>query len=141
MNKELVELLNLEDNIPDIKKVKLDPNDEWEFSRNNIMQVMSKGNDALDELMSIAKASQHPGAYEMIVGLVKELVNGNKVLMETKRIDQQIKLDEVGANKQTPDQNAQTINNNIFLGTTAAFAKIAEEYKNKIINGEPLDDN
>jgi hypothetical protein len=140
MNKELVELLNLEDKLPDIPKASLNPDEEWDFARQNIMNVIASGNEALKELLEIAKASQHPGAYEMIVGLVKELVNGNKVLLETKRIDQQIKLDDGKAKQPVPDQNAQTINNNMFFGTTAEFAKMIEEQKKKVIDGEIIND-
>jgi hypothetical protein len=141
MNKELVELLNIEDKLPDIPKPDFTSDEEWNFARKNIMDTIANGNEALKELLEIAKAAQHPGAYEMIVGLVKELVNGNKVLLETKRIDQQIKNDiNKGSQPTATDQTAKTINNNMFFGTTAEFAKMIEEQKKKVIDGEIIND-
>jgi len=45
--------------------------DDASFARCNIRNLIEKGNQAMDDLLNVAKASEHPRAYEVAAGLIK----------------------------------------------------------------------
>ena len=102
----------LEEIIPP-REIVLDPNEsDFEFARTNIKITIEKGNDALAELLEIATQSGHPHAYEVLSMHMKNLVEANRQLLETKRADQQIQMTKVKQGQ--PD----VVNQNLFVGTT-----------------------
>ncbi len=56
--------------------------DDTEFARKNIKDLITKGNKAMDELLLVANASEHPRAYEVAAGLIKNLSELNKDLLD-----------------------------------------------------------
>ena len=59
--------------------------DDSEFARKNIRELIAKGNTAIDELLVVAKATDHPRAYEVVSGLIKNISDLNKDLLEIHR--------------------------------------------------------
>lgn len=92
-----------DDNINDIEK-----------ARKNIQNIIEKGDDALDEMMDLAKQSESPRAFEVAANLMKTLLDANKdfVEMSTKK---KYAIEE----KDGPREAAQTnvTNNNLILST------------------------
>ena len=123
MDDKLSEILNIRTVNPDKVAAIAKDTDEWEYARASIMDAIATGNDAMGELLAISKASNHPAAYEVLTALLKEVIAGSKVLMETKRVNQQIEQDAGGG-------GPQTIHNNMFVGSTAELAKILEAKRN-----------
>lgn len=120
MNDKLSEILNIRPvQNPDAATALAKDTDEWEYARASIMDAIAKGNDAMNELLAISKASNHPAAYEVFTALLKEVVAGSKTLLDAKRVKQQI-------DQETDGGGTRTINNNMFVGSTAELAKILE---------------
>lgn len=90
--------------------------EDYDYARANLKDVIDRGNDALDQLVDIADQSQHPRAYEVISTLMNTLVNANKDLLELAKK----KKDITAADKK---EGPQTINNNLIL-TTADLQKM-----------------
>jgi hypothetical protein len=65
--------------------------DDAEFARNNIKELIVKGNKAMDELLLVANASEHPRAYEVAAGLIKNLSDLNKDLLELQKRKKDLK--------------------------------------------------
>lgn len=87
--------------------------DDIETAKQNISEILQKGADSLDELISVAKQSQNPRAYEVVSTLMKTLLDANKefvTMSEKKKF----------AKEDTPTQQATTnvTNNNLILSTT-----------------------
>ncbi len=88
---------------------------DYEFARSNLVSIIEKGSDALDELITVATMSQHPRGYEVVANLIKTLSDVNKDLLDlTKK-----KMDISGKIGQP-----RTINNNLFVGSTAELQKL-----------------
>ena len=49
--------------------------DDADFARCNIRSLIEKGNQAMDQLLQVANASEHPRAYEVAAGLIKNLAD------------------------------------------------------------------
>ena len=89
---------------------------DYEYARGNIITTIEKGNEALQGILDVASMGQHPRAYEVAANLVKTMVEANKDLLElTKKKKEIEKVDNT--------LNPQTINNNLFVGSTAELLK------------------
>jgi hypothetical protein len=93
--------------------------DDSEYVRNNFHSIIEKGKDALDEMMSIAKASEHPRAFEVVSTLMKTLVDANKDLANLSK-----------DSKKKEESNPQTVNNSIFVGSTSELQQMLEKVRN-----------
>ena len=85
-----------------------------EQARGNIKNIIEQGDDALKEMISLAKQSESPRAFEVASTLMKTLLDANKdfVEMSTKK---KYAIEE----KLGPKEAAQTniTNNNLILST------------------------
>ena len=88
--------------------------EDIEKARKNIQNIIEKGDDALAEMMDLAKQSESPRAFEVASTLMKTLLDANKdfVEMSTKK---KYAIEE----KNGPKEAAQTnvTNNNLILST------------------------
>ena len=89
--------------------------DDYEFARKNLKNILIKGSIALDKMIEVADLSQHPRSYEVVSTLINSLSASNKDLLELtvkkKRIDK-------------TENKDQTVNNNLFIGSTAELQKL-----------------
>lgn len=130
LNEKLSEALNIEPIeieplITDIQVAetsnKID--DDAEFARCNIRSLIEKGNQAMDQLLHVAKESEHPRAYEVAAGLIKNLSDLNKDLLEIQKRRKDLSPQE--------SQNAKSINVDkaVFVGSTAELVKLLKTNK------------
>ncbi len=113
--------VNNVDNIDDIT------NQDIKYSRDNITQIIEKGNMALDELMIFATQSQQMAAFSEITKMMKVLLDANKDLVSIHRENKEINT----IDKPVADKESKTINNTVFVGSTEELAKMMEEKKKK----------
>ena len=106
-------------NDPDLKQ---DLTDAYQQSKENLQEFIDHGKDALEELIQIAKAGQHPRAFEVYSGLLKNLVDANKELLATQKQmrDMDPKI------KETTNTN---IDKAIFVGSTSELSKLLKGKK------------
>lgn len=97
--------------------------DDFEYARENFYNVIEKGTRALEEMLDVAKASEHPRAYEVVSTIMKTLVDANKDLVAMS--DKKAKAEEPA--KLSPPG---TINNNLFVGSTAELQKMLKDLRN-----------
>lgn len=83
--------------------------DDYEFARTNIINIISKGTGALDDMAEVARQSESPRAYEVLTNQIKTLVDANKDLLELAKKKQDLKPKE--------KQNEKVTNNNLFVGS------------------------
>lgn len=127
INEKLSEALNVDpiyfETLP--AQIKTPIEDDAEFARQNIRELITKGNVAIDSLLHVAKESEHPRAYEVAAGLIKNLSDLNKDLLEV----QKRKKDLSGESN-----NAKNINVDkaVFVGSTTELVRFL---KNKDKHG------
>lgn len=92
---------------------------DYDYARGNMYNVIEKGTSALEELLSIATQSQHPRAFEVLAGTMKTLVDANKELVQlSKKKVEEDKIDQGGS------ESGNVTNNNLFVGTTHDLLKV-----------------
>lgn len=103
-------------------------NNDYNYSRDTYYELIEKGKDALENMIEVARESEHPRAYEVLSGLIKNVSDTNDKLMDLNKKQQQMyEKDEV---KQVENQQ-----NNFFLGSTTDIQKMLQE--NDVIDAEP----
>lgn len=89
-----------------------------QFARENIRELISKGNSAIDQLLLVARDTEHPRAYEVAAGLIKNLGDLNKDLLEIQKRKRDL------APKETAPSNGLSIDKAVFVGSTAELIKL-----------------
>ena len=99
-----------------------DPVDnDAEYARQNLKNLIAKGNDAVDHIVSIAKQSEHPRAIEVVGNLMKQLADINQQLLDLHQQKQKLDGPKVAEKNVT--------NNSIFVGSTQDLAKMIQNMK------------
>lgn len=92
--------------------------------RDNLSNAIGVSQQAVQDMLSIAQQSQHPKAYEVLNAVIKTYADISMGLA-----DLQMKKQRIMSKQPTSD--AQTVNNNLFVGSTAELQKMLEDMKNK----------
>lgn len=99
-----------------IPLIKAEKNDDYEYARGNLYKIIEKGQDALEDMIDVAKQSESPRAYEVVTNLIKTMAETNKDLLNLAKAKKELeKVD-------TPEQKNIT-NNNLVL-TSADLLKM-----------------
>ena len=96
--------------------------DDYDHDRDNLRELLTQGKSALETALSVAKQSEHPRAFEVVGGLMKQLADINQQLMDVHQ--QKKKLEEPA--KGTASKEV-TNNNAIFVGSTADLSKMIKK--------------
>lgn len=86
-----------------------------EQARSNIKNIITHGDDALKEMMSLAKQSESPRAFEVASTLMKTLLDANKDFVDMS-MKKKYAVDEVNAPKEAAQTNVT--NNNLIVSTS-----------------------
>ena len=121
LNNNLSNILDIEPIIEKKELIVIDEkeniDDDAEFARQNIRQLIEKGNDAMDGILNVAKASDHPRAYEVAANMLKSLTDMNKDLMEIQKRKKDLEPKEVQNNNINVDKA-------VFVGSTKELVKL-----------------
>jgi len=94
-----------------------DLDDAYQQSKENLQGLIDQGTEAMQEILEIAKAGQHPRAFEVYGGLLKNMVDANKELLSIQKQMREMS----GVKKETSSTN---IDKAIFVGSTSELSKL-----------------
>ena len=89
---------------------------DYDTTRENLRELLTTGQNALQHALEVAKQSEHPRAFEVVGNLMKQLADVNQQLMDLHQQKQKLDAPKKGADKVT--------NNAIFVGSTAELSKM-----------------
>ena len=90
---------------------------DYEYTRGNLYSIIEKGQEAINGILELAQDSEMPRAYEVAGQLIKSVSDATDKLM-----DLQKKLKDV--EEETPQKGPSTVNNALFVGSTAELQKM-----------------
>jgi hypothetical protein len=99
--------------------------DDFDYSRDNLYDLIEKGSGALDVLLTVAEQSQHPRAFEVVATMLKTLMEANKDLISIHKTKKELEKDDPSHSTTQP----QTVNNNMFVGSTSDLQRMIEDMK------------
>lgn len=95
---------------------------DYEKTRSNLHTLLSQGQEALIHALEVAKQSEHPRAFEVVGGLMKQLSDINHQLLDLSE-----KRQKMIDSPKTKDEKQVTNNNAIFVGSTAELNKVLQQ--------------
>ena len=101
---------------------------DYDYSRETYYELIEKGKDALENMIEVARESEHPRAYEVLSGMIKNVSDVNDRLMDLNK--KQKEMDKREEVKQVENQQ-----NNFYVGSTADLQKMLRE--SDVIDAEP----
>lgn len=106
-------------------------NTDYEYSRDTYYELIEKGRESLELMIEVARESEHPRAFEVLSGMIKNISDVNDKLMDLNKKNKDIKQEpkQIG-------QDGATTNNNVFIGSTADLQRILRD-EEKVIDVEP----
>ena len=93
---------------------------EYEFSQNQYHNIIDKGNEAIGELIEIAKADESPRSFEVLGQLMNSLTTTTKELLLLQKTKKEIE-------KEVKDPS--TVNNSLFIGSTKDLQDLLNKKK------------
>ena len=98
-----------------------DLNQDYELARDNINNVLQKGMEAIDDMLSIARQSEKARDFEVAGNLMKQLVENSKELLNIQK-----EMRNITGQKESSTTN---IKNAVFVGSTTELLKTMKELK------------
>ena len=112
--KSKLPVVKTSDEGPDLKN---DLEDAYQQTKDNLQELIDSGKDAMEEILQIAKAGQHPRAFEVYGTLLKNVVDANKELLAVQK-----QMRTMDSNKQPVGETR--IDKAVFVGSTDELSKL-----------------
>ena len=88
---------------------------DYNYTRENYYNLIERNQDAIEEMLEIAKQSEHPRAFEVVGQLIKSGLDANKELMTLHKTKKELSTEK------TPNN---VTNQAVFVGSTAELQKL-----------------
>ena len=93
---------------------------DYEYTRGNLYSLIEKGQEAINGILELAQEGQQPRSYEVVGQLIKSVGD-----VSDKLIDLQQKMKDL--NKEEKSSSPTTVNNALFVGSTAELQKLLKD--------------
>ena len=98
-----------------IPKTGKDDDIDYNYARENYYNLIERNQDAVEEMLEIAKQSEHPRAFEVVGQLIKSGLDANKELMSLHKTKKELSIEK---------SSGVNVNNAVFVGSTAELQKL-----------------
>ena len=98
-----------------IPKTGKDDDIDYNYASENYYNLIERNQDAVEEMLEIAKQSEHPRAFEVVGQLIKSGLDANKELMALHKTKKELSIEKSGG---------VNVNNAVFVGSTAELQKL-----------------
>ena len=98
-----------------IPKTGKDDDIDYNYARENYYNLIERNQDAVEEMLEIAKQSEHPRAFEVVGQLIKSGLDANKELMALHKTKKELSIEK---------NSSVNVNNAVFVGSTAELQKL-----------------
>ena len=93
--------------------------DDYNYSRQTYYDLIEKGRESLDLMIEVARESEHPRAFEVLAGMIKNVSDVNDRLMDLNKKNKDITAADIKAIEKTT--------NNLFVGSTAELQRMLQD--------------
>lgn len=103
--------------------------DDYEYSRETYYDLLEKGRESLELMIEVARESEHPRAFEVLSGMMKNMADINDKLMDLNKKNKDI-------NKKDEPKQLGNTTNNLFVGTTTDLQRLIQQESGVVIDAE-----
>ena len=93
---------------------------DYKYARENLYNLVERGQDAIDGILQLSQETEHPRAYEVAGQLIKTVSETAEKL-----IDIQKKLKDI----EKENDNIRTQHNHLYVGSTSDLQKYLKKNK------------
>ena len=90
---------------------------DYKYSRDTYYELVEKGKQSLELLIEVARESEHPRAFEVLSGMIKNISDVNDRLMDLNKKKKDL-------DRKEEIKNIANTTNNLFVGSTAELQKL-----------------
>jgi len=102
---------------------------DYKYSRDTYYELVEKGKQSLELMIEVARESEHPRAFEVLSGMIKNISDVNDRLMDLNKKKKDIdKKEEV--------KKVANTTNNLFVGSTTELQKLLKN-ESEMVNVTP----
>ena len=101
--------------------------DDCDTSRDTYIELIEGGKESLELMIQVARESEHPRAFEVLSGMIKNIADVTDKLMDLNKKHKDVLKED------KPDK--AITNNNVFLGSTTDLQKLLRN-EEKVIDAE-----
>lgn len=101
------------------QRLDADVDQDYDYTRENLKEIIGKGSTALDGILELAQESEHPRAYEVVGQIIKTVVDANIQLVELQK--------NIKTLKQKDEKRPNNIKNALFVGSTHELQKLLKD--------------
>lgn len=124
--------------IPSVVVGESDLDSDFEKAQENIRNLLTKGNKALNDLIILAGSSDNPRAYEVLTALINSLgqLNKDQIDLHAKKADVKTKIKKL----ETADgPTKQTVNNNLIVASPMEMIRMLRNSRKALPDSEDDD--
>ena len=102
---------------------------DYKYSRDTYYELVEKGKQSLELMIEVARESEHPRAFEVLSGMIKNISDVNDRLMDfnkkKKDLDRKEEIKKIA-----------NTTNNLFVGSTSELQKLLKN-ETDLVNVTP----
>ena len=102
---------------------------DYKYSRDTYYELVEKGKQSLELMIEVARESEHPRAFEVLSGMIKNISDVNDRLMDLNKKKKDL-------DRKEEIKNIANTTNNLFVGSTAELQKILKN-ETDLVNVTP----
>ena len=102
--------------------------EDYETSRDTYLELMETGKRGLDLMVEVARESEHPRAFEVLSGMIKNVAEVTDKLMDLNKKNKDI-------NRSEETKQIGNTTNNLFIGSTTDLQRLLQN-EEKVIDGD-----
>ena len=125
----IADAMNLTPLVPSIKEIKpIQSEEDFIAAKGNVQIALETAMTALAQVSNIAKQSEDAKAYRVLNEILQTVIAAAKTQMELKQMDVDVKI------KEASQAGPQTVNQNLFIGSTQDLVDMLKKVKEKESN-------
>jgi hypothetical protein len=111
-----------------------DKDNDYEYTRETLYDLIEKGREGIEEMIEVARQSEHPRAYEVLATLIKDTAQTSEKLMDLHR-----KIQTIDQMMLPPPKQEGSTTNNLFIGSTTELQRMLKDLndENEVIDVTP----
>lgn len=118
MSDVIADSLNLTPLSKNVEIVDINPqtttSQDFDYARGNLIAAIEKGQEALSDVVQVAGMTQSARSFEAVASILNAVTTANEKLLDLSKKKKEIEAAD----------GPSTINNNLFVGSTAELLKL-----------------
>ena len=102
---------------------------DYKYSSDTYYELVEKGKQSLELMIEVARESEHPRAFEVLSGMIKNISDVNDRLMDLNKKKKDL-------DRKEEIKNIAKTTNNLFVGSTAELQKLLKN-ETDLVNVTP----